>query len=149
MYDMQSSTVMAILTFVPQWSVIIAAGLTFHYDVFFAIVLQTWAFVAFNKVMTAQYFLWYMSLMPFIAINNGIIHKKPAVGFILYLSQIAYMVFWGFHAFQLEFAGVNYFTRIDLINKGFFVINLISMVFVSKHHQLTITHEIDNKIKSQ
>ena len=39
MYDLQSSKLMAILTFVPQWSVIIAAGFAFHYDVFFAIVI--------------------------------------------------------------------------------------------------------------
>ena len=110
MYDLQSSTLMAILTFVPQWSVIIAAGFAFHYDVFFAIVIQTWAFVAFNKVMTAQYFLWYMSLMPFIAINNGIIHKRPRLGLLLYISQIGFMIFWGMYAFQLEFYGTNYFS---------------------------------------
>ncbi len=85
MYDEQSSKLMAILTFIPQWSVIIAAGFAFHYDIFFAMVIQTWAFVAFNKVMTAQYFLWYMSLMPFIAINNGAIHKNPWIGFSIYL----------------------------------------------------------------
>jgi hypothetical protein len=39
--------------FIPQWSVIICAGFAFHYDLFFAMVIQTWAFVAFNKVMTA------------------------------------------------------------------------------------------------
>lgn len=53
MYDQQSSKLMAILTFIPQWSVIIMAGFAFHYDIFFAMVIQTWAFVAFNKVMTA------------------------------------------------------------------------------------------------
>lgn len=99
MYDMESSKIMAILTFIPQWSVIIAAGFALHYDVFFAIVLQTWAFVAFNKVMTAQYFLWYMSLMPFIAINNGIIQGSPKVGLALYLGQIGFMLFWGAFAF--------------------------------------------------
>jgi len=75
------------------------AGVAFHYDVFFAIVIQTWAFVAFNKVMTAQYFLWYMSLMPFIAINNGIIQKHPWKGLMLYLCQVGFMAFWGFYAF--------------------------------------------------
>lgn len=76
---------MAILMFIPQWSIVILAGFAFHYDIFFAIVMQTWAFVAFNKVMTAQYFLWYMSLMPFLAINNQVIHKKPLFGLVLYL----------------------------------------------------------------
>lgn len=75
------------------------AGLCFHYDIFFAIVLQTWAFVAFNKVMTAQYFLWYMSLMPFIAINSGIIHRHPWKALVLYLAQVGFMAFWGLHAF--------------------------------------------------
>ena len=145
MYDMQSSKLMAILTFVPQWSVVIAAGFVFHYDIFFAIVMQTWAFVAFNKVMTAQYFLWYMSLMPFLAINSGIIHSNWKVGLILYLSQIGFMAFWGAHAFQLEFFGVNFFSRLNVINQGFFVINLISMAIVSRYHKLTITFEIEGK----
>ena len=151
MYDMESSKVMAILTFIPQWSVIIAAGFALHYDIFFAIVLQTWAFVGFNKVMTAQYFLWYMSLMPFIAINNGIIHQKPFVGLALYLCQIGFMLFWGAFAFQLEFHGTNYFAEINYINYGFFVINIISMVVVSRYHKLTITHEMtgENTIDSK
>ena len=39
-YDFQQkSGVMALLAFVPQWAVVIAAGFAFHYDVFFAIVL--------------------------------------------------------------------------------------------------------------
>ena len=84
-----------------------------------------------------------MSLMPFIAINNGIIHKKPWIGFSLYLAQIGFMLLWGFFAFQLEFFGVNYFENLHYINGLFFVINIISMVIVSKHHQLTITHEIE------
>ena len=53
MYDMKSSKAMAFAMFIPQVSVWILAGVCFHYDIFFAIVMQTWAFVAFNKVMTA------------------------------------------------------------------------------------------------
>jgi len=99
--------------------------------------------VAFNKVMTAQYFLWYMSLLPFIAINNGAIHSKPWLGLVLYLCQIGFMLYWGFYAFQLEFFGTNFFEQLHWINSGFFVINCISMVVVSRHHKLTITYELD------
>ena len=53
MYDLNSSKIMAILMFVPQWSIVLFAGFSMFYDVFFAITIQTWAFVAFNKVMTA------------------------------------------------------------------------------------------------
>jgi hypothetical protein len=52
MYDLDYSKVLSVLTFIPQWSVVIAAGITFHYDLFFAMLIQTWAFVAFNKVLT-------------------------------------------------------------------------------------------------
>ena len=108
-------------------------------------VIQTWTFVAFNKVMTAQYFLWYMSLMPFMMINNGVIHSSPVKGLLIYLAQIGFMCFWGYHAFQLEFGGVNYFKEINYINYGFFVINCISIIIISRNHQLTITHEISGE----
>ena len=39
MYDQQSSKLMAILTFIPQWSVIITAGFALKYDIFFAMVI--------------------------------------------------------------------------------------------------------------
>ena len=72
-YDQPSTLATTVLTFVPQWLLVLTAGLLFHHDLFLAIVVQTWTFVTFNKVMTAQYFLWYMSLIPYIAINNKMV----------------------------------------------------------------------------
>ena len=53
LFDEPGSKVLAILTFVPQWSIIIFAGFAFYQDLFFTLIIQTWAFVAFNKVKTA------------------------------------------------------------------------------------------------
>lgn len=60
------------------------------------------------------------------------------------------MLFWGFFAFQLEFFGTNFFEQLHWINSGFFLINCVSMAVVARHHQLTITYEIEgpNKINS-
>ena len=53
MFDEPSSTLLSVLTFVPQWAVVLASGFLFYYDLFLAMLIQTWAFVIFNKVMTA------------------------------------------------------------------------------------------------
>ena len=39
MYDRQSSTMFAILAFVPQWSVMLCTGFLFYYDLFFAMLI--------------------------------------------------------------------------------------------------------------
>jgi len=78
-YDTAASGFLSILAFLPQWLVIIAAGLAFYQDLFLALVIQTWCFVAFNKVVTEQYFLWYLSLLPFIMINNGVLQTKKGI----------------------------------------------------------------------
>lgn len=109
LYDQESSKEVALLMFIPQWAVVIVAGLLFHYDIFLAMVVQTWAFVAFNKVMTAQYQLWYMSLIPFVAINNGIIQSAPWKGLLLYVAQLVFMQLWLYYAVQLEWFGNNTF----------------------------------------
>ena len=88
-----------------------------------------------------------MSLLPFVAINSSVIHKKPFVGIAIYLAQIGFMLYWGYYAFQLEFFGVNHFEILNNINCGFFVINIVSMIIVSRSHQLTVTHEIVAEIK--
>jgi len=53
LFDEPNSTLIGILTFVPQWALVIAAGITFYYDLFLAFFVQVWCFVMFNKVMTA------------------------------------------------------------------------------------------------
>ncbi|PNH00846.1 GPI mannosyltransferase 1, partial [Tetrabaena socialis] len=48
----------------PQAAVLLAVAVRYHEDLPTAWLLQTWSFVALNKVITAQYFVWFLSLLP-------------------------------------------------------------------------------------
>lgn len=50
--------------FLPQLAVVLAAGFGLYRDVPLAMLVQAVAFVALNKVCTAQYFLWWQGLLP-------------------------------------------------------------------------------------
>ena len=145
MYEQQSSNLIALLMFIPQWTVVIAAGVLYHHDVLFAMVVQTWAFVSFNKVYTAQYFLWYMSLFPFVAINNRTVHKSWYVGRLIYAAQSLFMPLWEMTAFKLEFLGENAFYQIQYANYAFFVVNIASLVLVLRGHQMTVTFDMEGE----
>jgi phosphatidylinositol glycan class M len=82
LFDAENSTFIAILTFLPQWLMVIASGMMLYYDLWLCMLVQTWCFVAFNKVMTAQYYLWYLLLMPITGVNNELTRtRKPVLIF--------------------------------------------------------------------
>lgn len=70
LFEDKTSSILAILTFLPQWGLVIIAGLTLYFDLFLVMFVQTTVFVMFNKVITAQYFLWYVTLLPMVLVNN-------------------------------------------------------------------------------
>ena len=57
-----------LVTFLPQLILLLVITAKFNriHDVIFAMFCQTLVFVTFNKVVTAQYFLWYFSLLPLV-----------------------------------------------------------------------------------
>jgi hypothetical protein len=54
----------AVLGFLPQASILLVLAWVYARDLPFCMFVQTFAFVAFNKVSTAQYFVWFFALLP-------------------------------------------------------------------------------------
>ena len=71
-----------IITFLPQLILLIFISYRFNkiHDINFAMFCQTLVFVTFNKVVTAQYFLWYFSLLPLILPSLGFTKKDVFIG---------------------------------------------------------------------
>lgn len=73
-------------------------------DLVAAFFLQTVAFVAFNKVATAQYFVWYLSWLPFVlpTLLHAPNKRRLLVACLAWAASLGHWLAW---AYQLEFAG--------------------------------------------
>lgn len=95
-------------------------------DVTKTMFLQTFAFVTFNKVCTAQYFMWYMVLLPFylpsLALHSQIKDKVIAIlGVVLWAGSQA---LWVRQGYLLEFLGVStFYPGLFVATILFFVVN--------------------------
>lgn len=88
---------------VPQAALLLVLALALHTNQPLCWLLQTMAFVAFNKVSTAQYFVWYYSLMP-VALQRvhwPIPRALQVAGTVWVVTQLHWL-FWGY---MLEFEG--------------------------------------------
>ncbi|SNX81668.1 related to GPI14 -Glycosylphosphatidylinositol-alpha 1,4 mannosyltransferase I [Melanopsichium pennsylvanicum] len=99
-----------LLSFLPQLLVVAALG--YHLgkrDVVAAMTAQTIAFVAFNKVCTSQYFLWFLWLLPLVWPSLKV--SKVETGLAL-AAWIGGQALWLSQAYQLEFEAKQVFARI-------------------------------------
>ena len=92
----------AVLRLLPQWGAVVATGVMLAGDPPAALFVQTFAFVALNRVVTAQYFHWWLSLLPLVlpASSLGWVAGAGLSGLWL-LSELA----WLLPAFFLELRG--------------------------------------------
>lgn len=68
--------------------------------------IQTFAFVTFNKVLTSQYFIWFLIFLP-LYISSSNINKKS--GLLYLVIWVLSQGLWLFSAYQLEFLGKSTF----------------------------------------
>lgn len=84
---------------------------------------QTFAFVAFNKVCTSQYFLWYMVFLPLYLPNSSLL-RKPALGVTALALWVATQGLWLQQGYNLEFLGLSTFVPgLWVSSLAFFAVN--------------------------
>ena len=89
------SRILTFAGFIPQLESLIFVGVKFgNKHLPFAIFLQTVIFVAFNKVITAQYFLWYFGLLP-VALSAVIGDDTNAEAPRVIAQVVGAVILWG------------------------------------------------------
>ncbi|KAI8351257.1 GPI mannosyltransferase 1 [Mortierella sp. GBAus27b] len=125
-----TGTLVGVLTFVPQLALVLAVGCCFGKDIFFCAFLQTFAFVAWNKVCTAQYFMWYIVFLPLLIPNMA---TNPRLSFMsqgknMLIGWVVTQGLWLSQAYNLEFLGLNTFWNLFLASGLMFATNVWILV---------------------
>ena len=117
----------------PQMTLLLYSSLGIApYDLPFALFLQTFSFVAQNKVMTAQYFTWYLVLLP---LCSDRIEWKTQSMFYAALCLGLSIVTWLGCAFCLEMKGMDVHLHAWMASVGFFVANVNLLRVIVNHYR--------------
>lgn len=114
------------LTFTPQLILILLISFRFsrtRQTFQFGIFLIAFLIVMYNPVITSQYFVWFLSLLP-LTINNFRSLSIKQVG-VLTILWFAGQGLWLLCAYFLEFKGFNSFDFLWLASAIFFIINVV------------------------
>ncbi|KAF2192280.1 glycosyltransferase family 50 protein [Zopfia rhizophila CBS 207.26] len=106
----QSSVELEHLAFLPQLllsAVMVPIALA-KKDLPSTMLVQTFAFVTFNKVCTSQYFLWYMMFFPFYLPDSTLL-RSPGIGISALILWVLGQALWLQQGYQLEFLGNSTF----------------------------------------
>jgi len=119
----------------PQFLVVFACGLVIGRErrhTVLAMFTQTFAFVTFNKVVTSQYFLWYLIFLPLIVSDMHAMsgRRKVMLPFLWTLGQLS----WLFPAYLFEFKGYDAFMPMWLESMAFFSCNVGILLSITSHY---------------
>jgi phosphatidylinositol glycan class M len=122
-YDSNLSKMLSYIAFLPQVILILFVTLYLYKHINLCLIILTMIFVAFNKVITAQYFIWYLSLLPLIIEKNKLFSTKKIKGIIMFSIWLFFEIIWNSYSHFLEYNGENKFLEMWIIDLGFFIIN--------------------------
>ncbi|KAL9160746.1 hypothetical protein ABFS82_08G220600 [Erythranthe guttata] len=131
-YEREFSILEKLVSFLPQFTVQLVLIYRFALDLPFCLFLQTLAFVAFNKVITAQYFVWFFCLLPLILPWRKMELKWKGLGCIsLWIGAQTHWLLWGY---LLEFRGKNVFFQLWMTSLFFLTANTFVIINVIRSH---------------
>ena len=126
-----------LLTFVPQVVLLgcLAKQFANSRDMPFCLFCQTVVFVTFNKVITSQYFLWYLCLFPLSLPQLRLGFGEAVICMLLWLTPQG---FWLLTAYYLEFQGWNTFMVVWFQGLAFFTANVgLLAKFIRKYREVS------------
>ncbi|KAH1131026.1 hypothetical protein J1N35_002404 [Gossypium stocksii] len=131
-YECELSVLEKLISFLPQFMVQLVLILCFAKDLVFCFFVQTVAFVAFNKVITAQYFVWFFCLLPLILPwSNMKLKWKGLCCILLWMGAQTHWLLWGY---LLEFKGKNVFLQLWMASLLFLAANTFILIMLIRHH---------------
>lgn len=117
-----------VLTFLPQMIILIMINVVFgihRKTLGFCIFLQSFVIVAFNPVVTSQYFIWYLVILPICLKNLKSLKLSRALSYCGLWGSV--QAIWLYSAYLLEFKGWNTFGFIWMQGAIFFAVNCFIM----------------------
>ncbi|GAB2282487.1 hypothetical protein Dimus_017030 [Dionaea muscipula] len=132
-YEHEISVAEKLVSFLPQFAVQLVLIFSFAWDLPFCFLTQTMAFVAFNKVITAQYFVWFFCLLPVILPWSGMKLKWEGVSCIL--CWMVAQTHWLMWAYLLEFRGYPVFLQLWLASLLFLAANVSVLIMIIRRHR--------------
>lgn len=117
-----------VLTFLPQFVLLIMFNVAFgtHRKMLgFCIFLQSFLIVTFNPVVTSQYFIWYLVILPICLKNLKSLKLSRALSYCGLWASV--QAIWLYSAYLLEFKGWNTFGFIWMQGCIFFAVNCFIM----------------------
>ncbi|CAA3025507.1 GPI mannosyltransferase 1 [Olea europaea subsp. europaea] len=147
-FEQEFSSLEKLISFLPQFIVQLVLVFRFAYDLPFCFFVQTVAFVAFNKVITAQYFVWFFCLLPLILPwSNMNLKWKGLACIFLWMGAQSHWLMW---AYLLEFRGKNVFIQLWMASLLFLASNTYVLINIIRNHAYCpvfnlLKHETSNK----
>ncbi|KAL2038352.1 hypothetical protein N7G274_009001 [Stereocaulon virgatum] len=135
------------LAFLPQLtlSAVLIPLVLAKKDLAGAMLAQTFAFVAFNKVCTSQYFLWYTVLLPFYLPYSSLL-RSPRLGITAAALWVGTQALWLQQAYQLEFLGVSTFVPgLFVAGLAFFAVNcwILGIMVVDISNKVNLSTSVE------